>query len=130
MKKHVIEREIKAADQAINKKDFDTLMTFYTADAALVVRPGLVANGRKEIREAHQRISAYFNGSLEVSQGNMVVIEAGDTALVLAKTYIKSPNKRDSEYSEERSAVYVYRKDDGGKWLCAIDNSYGPELLE
>lgn len=78
----------------------------------------------------HKRISEYFNGSLEVSQGEMLIIEAGDIALVLARTFVKSPEKLDSEYSTERDAIYVYVKDDKGKWLCAIDNSYGVELLQ
>jgi len=125
-----LEQEIHAADQAINNKDFDAVAKFYTKEAALVVRPGLLAYGRSDIKEAHKRISEYFNGSLEVSQGEMVIIEAGNTALVLAKTFVKSPKKLDSEYSTERDAIYVYVKDDNAKWLCAIDNSYGVELLQ
>ena len=60
----------------------------------------------------------------------MVIIEAGDTALVIAETFVKSPEKPDSDYPEKRNAIYVYVKDDQGKWLCAIDNSYGIELLQ
>ena len=130
MSHQTLKQEIHAADQAINNRDFDALAKFYTNEAALVVRPGLLAYGRSDIKEAHKRISEYFNGSLEVSQGEMLIIEAGDTALVLAKTFVKSPEKLDSEYSTERDAIYVYVKDDKGKWLCAIDNSYGVELLQ
>ena len=130
MNHQVIKQEIRAADQAINNKNFDAVAKFYTNEAALVIRPDLLAYGRTDIREAHKRISEYFNGSLEVSQGDMVVIEAGNTALVLAKTFVKSSEKLDSEYSTERDAIYVYVKDDSGKWLCAIDNSYGVELLK
>jgi len=130
MNHQALKLEIHAADQAINNKDFDAVANFYTNEAALVVRPDLLAYGRSDIKEAHKRISEYFNGSLEVSQGEMVIIEAGNTALVLAKTFVKSPEKLDSEYSTERDAIYVYVKDDNGKWLCAIDNSYGIELLQ
>jgi len=130
MKDHAIKQEIHLADQAINSKDFDALTESYAEDAVLVVRPGLLASGRDEIREAHKKISAYFNDSLEVSQGKMVIIEAGETALVLAKTHVESPQKLDSEYSKERDAIYVYVKGKDGKWLCAIDNSYGVELLQ
>ncbi|MEH6633374.1 MAG: DUF4440 domain-containing protein [Halopseudomonas aestusnigri] len=130
MNHQAIKQEIRAADQAINNKDFDAVAKFYENDAALVIRPDLLAYGRKNIREAHKKISEYFNGSLEVSQGDMVVIEAGNTALVLAKTFVKSSERLDSEYSTERDAIYVYVKDDSGKWLCAIDNSYGVELLK
>ena len=130
MNHQTLKQEIHAADQAINDKDFDLLAKFYTNEASLVIRPGLLAYGRSDIKEAHKRISEYFNGSLEVSQGEMLIIEAGDIALVLAKTFIKSPEKLDSEYSTDRDAIYVYTKDDNGKWLCAIDNSYGVELLQ
>ncbi len=129
MNMHAIEKEIEAADRAINESDFEVVSNSYAQDATLVVRPGLLANGRQEIREAYQRISDYFNGSLEVSQGDVLVVEAGDTALVLAKTFVKSPKKLDSEYPSERDAIYVYRKEENGRWLCAIDNSYGLELL-
>lgn len=130
MKNHDIEKEIAAADQYINTNDYDAVSQCYTDDAALVVRPGLVAHGRHEIRVAHQRISEYFNGSLNVSQGDTVIIEAGDIALVLAKTFIESPKKPDSEYPKERQAIYVYSKEADGKWRCAVDNSYGMELLK
>jgi len=130
MKNYELKQEIHAADSAINRRDFDEVAKFYTKDATLVVKPGLLVSGRADIREAHKRISEYFNGSLEVSQGEMVIIEAGDTALVMAETFVKSPEKPDSEYPEKRDAIYVYVKDDQGKWLCAIDNSYGIELLQ
>jgi len=130
MNHHAIKQEILAADQAINRKDFDALINFYTADAALVIRPGLLAYGHSGIVEAHKRISSYFNDSLEVSQGEMVIIETGNIALVLAQTLIKSPEKLDSDYSTKREAIYVYVKNEHGKWQCAIDNSYGTELLK
>jgi ketosteroid isomerase-like protein len=28
-----------------------------------------------------------------------------------------------------RRATYVFRRSNSGKWLCAIDNSYGTDLL-
>ena len=129
MKDHAITQEIHSADQAINRNDFDTVAKSYTQNATLVVRPGHLVSGRSDIREAHKKISEYFNGSLAVSQGEIVIIEAGNTALVLAQTFIKSPGKLDSEYSAERDAIYVYVKDSNDKWLCAIDNSYGFDVL-
>ncbi len=130
MDDHVLKQEIAKADQAINDRDFDTVANCYTEEAVLVVKPGTLVQGREAIKATYQRISDYFNDSLSVSQGNMVIIEAGDIALVLSKTYIESPEKLDSEFSTEREAIYVYKKTTDGKWLCAIDNSYGVELLK
>ena len=58
----------------------------------------------------------------------MIILEAGDTALVISQTLLEA-NKKDNEYSMDRRATYVFKKNSKGKWLCAIDNSYGTELL-
>ena len=120
---------IAAADKAIKEEKFDDLMDFYTDDAVLVVRPGLEAKGKEAIKEAFIKIAAYFKNSVVPTQGKMLMIEAGDTVLVLSQTLLDADNKETSEYSMDRRATYVYRKTDG-KWLCAIDNSYGTTLLD
>ena len=119
---------IEQADKAIKEERFDDLVNFYTDDAVLVLRPGLEAHGKEEIKQAFIKISNYFHNSVIPSQGNMVMLEAGDTVLVLSQTFVESENKPDSEYPNERRATYVYRNING-KWLCAIDNSYGTALL-
>jgi uncharacterized protein (TIGR02246 family) len=121
---------IKNADSAINREDFDKLMDFYSEDAVLVVKPGLLAKGKEEIRRAFEAISDYFNHSLLVNQEKMAFIEAGDTALVIANAKLSANQKTDSEFSMERIATYVFKKDSKGTWRCIIDNSYGAELLE
>ena len=83
MNNQILKQEIHAVDQAINKKDFDAVAKFYATDAALVVRPDLLAYGRSDIKEAHKRISEYFNDSLEIIREDMVIIEAGNTASVV-----------------------------------------------
>lgn len=120
---------IEQADEAIRNEEFDKLMDFYTDDAVLVIMPGKLAHGKKEIKEAFIKIAAYFKNSLVPTQGKMMMIEAGDTVLVLSQTLLESDNQDESEYAMERRATYVYRKVNG-KWLCAIDNSYGTTLLD
>lgn len=120
---------IDEADKAITEERFDDLMNFYTDDAVLVVRPGLEVHGKEAIRHAFVKIAAYFKNSLKPVQGKRLFIEAGDTVLVLAQTFIEANNKAESAYDYERHATYIYRKVDG-KWLCAIDNSYGTTLLK
>lgn len=60
----------------------------------------------------------------------MAIIETGDTALVVAKAQLSANQKDDSEFSMERTATYVFRKDSIGTWRCIIDNSYGAEIIE
>lgn len=124
-----IEELIAAADKAIKEERFDDLKEFYTEDAVLVVKPGLEVKGKEDIKEAFIKIADYFNNSVVPTQGKMLMVEAGDTVLVLSQTLLDAENKESSEYSMDRRATYVYRKIDG-KWLCAIDNSYGTTLLD
>lgn len=117
------------ADAAIKEERFDDLMEFYTDDAVLVVKPGLEVQGKENIKNAFIKIAEYFKNSVVPTQGNMVMLEAGDTVLVLSQTLLDANNKDTSDYSMDRRATYVYRKVNS-KWLCAIDNSYGTTLLD
>lgn len=124
-----IKELINQADKAIKEERFDDLMSFYTDDAVLVVKPGLEAKGKEAIKKAFIKIAAYFKNRVVPTQGNMVMLEAGDTVLVLSQTLLDADNKDTSDYSMDRRATYVYRRIDG-KWLCAVDNSYGTTLLD
>ena len=123
--KHPIELVIEKADTAIVHEDFDTLIDIYSADAVLVVKPGMNATGKVQIRKAFEAIAAHFNHTLHVEQAGMKILEAGDMALVIAKTVVSASNMP----ATERSAIYVFKKIANGDWLCQIDNSYGHEFL-
>src|SRR5262245_24803562 len=125
MSQHPIAQLIEKADKAINQEDFDTVVSLYAEDAVLVVKPGKNAVGRVEIRRAMEAIASHFKGSLDVRQAGMAILETGDTALVLAKTLVSA---KDSPLIE-RKATYVFKKDVHGCWVCAIDNSYGHDVL-
>lgn len=124
-----IKKLIDEADRAIKEERFDDLKNYYTDDAVLVVRPGLEVKGKEAIKNAFIKIAEYFKNSVVPTQGKMIMIEAGDTVLVLSQTLLDAENKETSEYSMDRRATYVYRNIDG-KWLCAVDNSYGTTLLD
>ncbi|MBW4699127.1 MAG: hypothetical protein KME03_14760 [Aphanocapsa lilacina HA4352-LM1] len=89
----------------------------------LVIKPGKNASGKTEIRKAMEAIAAHFDHTLHVRQAGMKILEAGDTALVLAKTVVSAANLP----AIERNATYVFTKDSKGEWRCKIDNSYGHE---
>ena len=126
MDRHPIALLIEKADKAINQEDFDTVVDLYAEDAVLVIEPGRNAVGKAEIRRAMEAIAAHFDRSLDVRQAGMVILETGDTALVLARTLVSAKNVPVTE----RKATYVFRKDAEHRWLCAIDNSYGHRVLD
>ena len=125
MEQHPIKLLIDKADTAINREDFDTLIDIYADDAVLVVQPGVNAVGKEQIGKAFEAIAAHFEHTLEVKQAGMEILETGDTALVLAKTLVSAKGLPQIE----RKATYVFKKDSNNKWVCAIDNSYGHDLL-
>ncbi|WP_341711817.1 SgcJ/EcaC family oxidoreductase [Erythrobacter sp.] len=130
MSDHPLKALIESADRSISAKDFDGLMRFYADDATLVVKAGMYANGKDQIRTAFEAISAHFQGKLEVRQGRMEVIEGGDTALVIMETWLDSVDENNKATATLRRATYVFRRDSSGAWLCAVDNSYGTALLD
>jgi uncharacterized protein (TIGR02246 family) len=129
MQTHPINALIAAADAAINREDFDSLMDFYTDDATVVVVPGRAANGKEEIRSAFVALAEHFQHTLYVTEGDMIVIEAGDTALVIAQVNVRANMKSGTPTMETRNATYVFRRDAEARWRCVVDNSYGAALL-
>ena len=127
MAEHELRQVIEAADRAIMAEDFDRVLDFYTDDATLVVKPGLNATGKAQIRKAFVAIAAHFKNALKVRQGRMEVIEGGETALVLMETLLDIEGQSETI---ARRATYVFRRSAEGRWLCVIDNSYGTSLLD
>ena len=120
---------IEACDRAISQEDYDTLMSYYAEDAALVVKPGMVVRGKENIRKAFIAIADYFQHRLVVTQGKMEVIEGGGNALVIMETRLDIPTAEAGITQVTRRATYVFRQQ-GERWLCTVDNSYGTDLLD
>jgi uncharacterized protein (TIGR02246 family) len=127
---HPLQALIQAADRAITAEDFDALMDFYTDDAVLVVKPGLNVAGKEAIRAAFVRIAEFVAHSLRVGQGRFEVLETGDTALVIMESTLDYQGPDGAPVHAKRRATYVFRCGGDGKWLCAVDNSYGTALLD
>ena len=101
------------------------MLGIYSDNAVLVVKPGMTAVGKTQIRKAFEAIAEYFNHKLTVRQAGLKIVESEDTALVLAKMVVSTPDQPPIE----RNATYAFKKDSQGNWLCVIDNSYGHELF-
>lgn len=124
-----LKEKIEAADRAITAENFDELMEFYAETASLVVKPGLTVAGKDSIRRAFVAIAEYFNHSMVVKQGEMLVIPGGDVALVIMETVLQATDKSGANTNITRRATYVFQQI-SGQWLCVVDNSYGTTLLD
>jgi uncharacterized protein (TIGR02246 family) len=123
---HPVLTRIEEADRLIVAEAFEPLMDHYTEDAVLIVKPGVEVRGRKDIREAMEKIASFFAHGLKLTQQQMQVLAVGETALVLSRTIVSAPDRED----ELRNATYVYRREADGQWRCCIDNSYGHRILD
>ena len=130
MSSHPIKEIIEACDKAITAKDYDSLMQYYAEDAALVVKRGMTVKGKDNIRKAFIAISNFFQEQLIVEQGEIIVIEGADNALVIMETVLHSLDEKNQSSKQDRRATYVFRQEPDGRWLCTIDNSYGTSLLD
>ena len=119
---------IEACDRAISQEDYETLMDYYAEDALLVVTPEQVVKGKENIRKAFLAIADYFQHRLVVTQGRMEILEGGDTVLVIMETRLDIPTEAGITQVTRR-ATYVFRQQ-GERWLCTVDNSYGTDLLD
>jgi uncharacterized protein (TIGR02246 family) len=124
-----LKRLIQAADQAITEEDFDALMDFYAEDATLVIKPGLNARGKDQIRRAFDAIAEHFNHSIVVKQGEIEVIQGGDVALVIMETVLETTDRKRITSTVTRRATYVFQRAPNQRWLCIVDNSYGTDVL-
>lgn len=129
MQQQAIRQVIEAADKAISAENFDALMDFYAEDATLVVKPGMEAHGKVQIRKAFEAIAAHFGHHLKVRQGKIEIVHAGDTALVVMESLLDTRVTNGSPHTITRRATYVFRCENG-RWLCVVDNSYGTGLLD
>lgn len=59
-----IKRIIRECDLAIKREDFDTLLSHYTEDAVLVVKPGLVAKGKRRYATHSSQLQSILTTAL------------------------------------------------------------------
>jgi ketosteroid isomerase-like protein len=60
----------------------------------------------------------------------MEVIETGDSALVVMEATLDYVDEAGAPVHAVRRSTHVFRRGPEGRWLCAIDNSYGTALLD
>lgn len=111
---------------AINRGDADAVLSLYEPDAAIVVQPGQVARGTAAVRSAIEGFIA-FKPALKGTAHQ--IVEAGDIALYCAKWTLTGtfPDGKPLEMSGASSDVL--RRQPDGRWLVAVDNPWGTEIL-
>jgi ketosteroid isomerase-like protein len=120
------EHAVELLDQAFNRGDLETLLSFYEDAAVVVTEPGKMARGAAELRRFF--IDVLKSGS-SAKQLKTYVIEAEGVALFLSR-WTLSANGADPESAPRTYiATSVFRKQPDGEWKILIDNAFGPLIL-
>lgn len=120
-----LERTVEMMDQAFNRGDLESVLSFYDDSAALVTEPGKLARGKEELRMFFQQVMASRPSAQQLKTH---IIEADGIALFLSRWTLAS--ERSSQVSMKRFiATTVFRRQPSGEWKALIDNSLGPLVL-
>jgi uncharacterized protein (TIGR02246 family) len=118
---------VKELDDALERGDLEAVLSFYEDDAVVVVEPGRLAHGKKELRDFFTHL---FTLTPRARQIKTRVIESGDIALFISKWVFSGFDGNGQSFSREAIATCVFRKNADEKWRLVIDNSFGPAILE
>ena len=110
--------------QYFNAGTIDLLLTLYTDDAVLLPAAGQEARGKEAIREALNGFLA-LKGEIQITRPT--VIEAGETALVMAKWTLKGTSPQGEPVEMGGQTSDVLRRQSEGNWLIVIDNPFGEQ---
>ena len=112
--------------RAINAGDVATAVQLYEPDAILVVRPGQVARGWAQLNEA---LAGFVALRATLTSEAQDVQEAGDLALYLGRWSLRGTAPDGAPVVLGGESTDILRRQKDGRWLIAIDNPWGAQLL-
>lgn len=112
---------------AMHKGDLDAALRLYETGASLVVQPGTVVTGTLALREA---LSGLIALKPTFTAETYKVIEAGDIALYCSKWSMHGTDPAGNPVHMSGRSSDVLRRQSDGNWLIALDNPFGPNILD
>ena len=112
--------------RAINAGDLAAAVELYEPEALLVSQPGQLARGRSQVREA---LAGFVAMRATLTSEVQQVLEAGDLALYLARWSLRGANPAGEPVTLRGESTDILRRQADGRWLIAIDDPWGTQLL-
>jgi len=112
--------------QALNRGDIEAALALYEPNAVLVAQPGHIARGSTELRLALGRFIE-LKPTLRSEAQN--IVEVDDIALYIGRWTLQGtdPSGRIVAMGGESSDILRRQRD--GRWLIALDNPWGAQIL-
>jgi len=112
--------------QAINRGDVAAAVALYESNAVLVVRPGQLARGTAEIRDA---LAGFVALKAALRSEAQRVVEAGGVALYLGRWTLRGTDPTGQAIVLSGESTDVLRRQPDARWLIALDNPWGVQIL-
>ena len=113
----------KLFEQMLNSGDTDALADLYAVDGFLMAR-GAPARGSSAIR---QELAKYVAMKPIIQLATRRVVQAGDTALLLADWQFHGTTGDGGQVSTSGTSIEVARRQPDGSWRYVIDLPFGVE---
>lgn len=117
---------VNALTSAINRGDLDAALALYEAGAVLLPQPGTIARGTPEIRQA---LGGFIALKPTLKSEAQHVVEVGDLALYLGRWTLRGTDPTGKTITMEGKSTDLLRRQANGRWLIALDNPWGTQLL-
>lgn len=118
---------VAALDEAFNRGDLEAVLAHYEDTAVLMVDPARSLAGKEALRGA---FAAFLRSGAKASQDAVRVIQAQGVALFLSRWTLVTPEPGGGQTIRRFTATSVLRQDPAGRWRLAIDNGFGPMVLD
>lgn len=112
--------------EAINHGDLDAALALYDKDAVLVAQPGRIARGTEELRRA---LEGFIAMKATLRSEAQQVIECGDLALYVSRWNLRGTDPGGKAMTMGGQSTDILRRQSDGRWLIALDNPWGAEIL-
>jgi len=107
--------------KAIDSKDLDKVLPYYTNDAVLFVPSGPAAVGKDALRKAWQGFLAAPASKIDVSGITIDVAESGDLAYERGSFTSTSKDAKGKTVTSTGKLVDIWEKQADGTWKMAAD---------
>jgi uncharacterized protein (TIGR02246 family) len=112
---------------ALNRGDLDAALALYESTAVLVAQPGQYARGSTELRTALNR---FIELKPTLRTQTQSVVEVEDLALYIGRWTLQGTDPSGQVITMGGESSDILRRQPDGRWLIALDNPWGAQILQ
>ena len=112
---------------ALNRGDLEAALALYEPDAVLIARPGQIARGSTELRAA---LGRFIELKPTLRSQTQNVVQVDEIALYMSRWTLQGTDGSGQAITMGGESTDILRRQEDGRWLIAIDNPWGVQILE